>query len=63
MVRSHVDVTTRSHDYGELKPLKAKTTFDIPESLHIERSIVEPIPRMLKGSTKCSTINPNVRAT
>lgn len=63
MMSSHVDVATRSHDYGEPKSSKAKVTLDVPESLHIERPVVDPIPWMSKGSTKCSTINPNARAT
>lgn len=62
MVRSHVDVATRSHDYGDLDPSKAKGASDILEPLHIERQVVEPIPRIPKGSKKCSTVNPNARA-
>ncbi len=33
------------------------------DPLHIEQPSVESIPQMLKGSTKCVTINPNARAT
>jgi len=44
MVRSHVYVATRSHDYGEPEPSKAKVASDIPEMLHIKRLIVDSIP-------------------
>jgi len=44
MVTSHVDVSTRSNDYGEPEPSKAKVASDIPEPLHVERPIFEPIP-------------------
>ena len=61
MVSAHVDVTMRSRDYNESESSKAKTSPDTSELLHIERPAVEPIPRMPKGSAKCSTINPNAK--
>lgn len=30
MVRSHVEVSTRSHDYGDPKPSKVKFASNIP---------------------------------
>ena len=59
---THVNVATRSHDYGELESCKAKDAPDVSESLHIERPVVESIPQISKCSVKCSTINPNARA-
>jgi len=61
MTSSHVDIATISHDYGELESSKAKASPNVPESLHIERPIVEPIPQMLKGSAKHSMISPSAR--
>jgi len=62
MMSSHIDITTRSHDYGESKSSRAKFSFDASELLHFERPSAESIPRMPKGSTKHSTINPNAMA-
>lgn len=62
MVKYHVDISIRAHDYGEEEPYKVKNVSDIREPLPIERLTVEPIPQMLKGSSKWSTYNPNVRA-
>lgn len=61
MVKSHIGISTISHDYGEDKPSKAKTSFHTSEPLHIERPTVEPIPHILKGPSKYLTYNPNVR--
>lgn len=61
MVKSHIDISMRAHVYGEVEPFKAKTSYDTSKPLHIERPVVEPIPRMLKGSSKHTTYNPNVR--
>jgi len=61
MVKSHVDISTRAHDYRELESSKAKIVSNILEHLHIERLIVEHIPPMSKGSSKWSTYNPNDR--
>ena len=52
MVNSHVDISTRYHDYGEPTYSKAKISSDILEPLHIERPMVEPIPQISKGSLK-----------
>ena len=60
---SHVDVATISNDYAELESFKAKVAPDVPKPLHIERPIVEPIPRIPKGSVKRSMINPYAKAT
>ena len=57
----HVDVATRSHDYGETESSEAKATPDVPEPLYIERPTVESIPQMPKGYAKRSMINPNAR--
>ena len=62
MMSAHVDVATRSLDYGEEESSKAKGAPDATEPLHIARPIVEPIPRMPKASTKRTTINTNARA-
>lgn len=62
MMRSQIEVSTRSCDYGEPESSKAKTTPDVSELLHIERPIIESIPRMPKVSAKRSTINPNAKA-
>ena len=60
MMGSNVDVATRSRDYGEAETTKDKA---VPKStdLHIERPSLESIPRILKCSAKCATINPNAR--
>ena len=62
MMTAHMDVATRSHDYGEDESLKAKGVPDATEPLHITKPTVEPIPRMPKASTKHATINPSARA-
>jgi hypothetical protein len=58
MVKSHIDVATRSHDYDSSQnvidpysPLPLKTP------LHIEN--LEPPPRIPKEVLKCSAQNPN----
>lgn len=43
MVKAHVDISTRAHDYREPESSKAKTAFDTQEPLHIKKPIVEPI--------------------
>ena len=63
MMSAHADIATRSRDYGEDESLKAKGTPDNAEALHITKPTVEPIPQMLKASSKCTTINPNSKAT
>ena len=62
MMSAHVDVSTRSHDYGESKSYEAKVDPDVLEPLHIKRPAVEPIPRMPKRSTKRTAINFNAKA-
>jgi len=52
MVKSHVNISIRAHDYGETEPSKAKNAYDTQEPLHIEMFTVEPIPQMSKGSSK-----------
>ena len=59
---SHVNVATRSHDYGEAETSKDKSAPRTTDPLHIEWPSVENIPRIPKGSAKRVTINPNVRA-
>ena len=59
IMSSHVDIATRSHDYGEDESLKAKGTPDSVEPLHIKKPSIEPIPQMSKASSKRTTINPN----
>ena len=63
MMSTHVNISTRSHDYGEPESYKAKTTTDVSEPLHIESPIVDSIPQIPKGFAKCSTINPNGKET
>ena len=62
MMSAHIDVATRSPEYGEYEYSKAKASPDTSKPLHIERYVVEPIPRMAKGSAKHSMINPNAKA-
>ena len=62
MMSAHVDVATRSREYGEEESSKAKGAPDATEPLHITRPTFKPIPRMPKAYTKHSTINPNARA-
>ena len=62
MMSAHVDVATRSRDYGGEESSKAKDAPDATEPLHITRPTFEPIPRMPKAYTKRSMINPNARA-
>ena len=61
MMGSNVHVATRSHDYGEAETSKDKTAPGNTD-LQIKRPPVETIPRILKGSAKCVTINPNAMA-
>lgn len=61
MMSSHIDVAMRACDYGELEIAKAKSIPEAIKPLHIEWPFVESIPRILKGSVKRSTINPNAR--
>ena len=61
MMGSQVNVATQSCDYGEAKTSKDKFVLETTDPLHIERLYVESIPRILKGSAKCVTINPNAR--
>ena len=61
MMGSNVHVATRSRDYGEAKTSKEKTA-PRNTNLHIERPLIETIPRIPKGSAKRVTINPNTRA-
>jgi len=37
MMSTHVNVATRSHDYGEPKSFKANTAPNVSKLLHIER--------------------------
>ena len=62
MMSAHAIIATRSHDYGEAESSKAKGVPDSTELLHITRPTVEPIPWMLKASTKRTTINPNAKS-
>lgn len=61
MVSSHVNVAMRACDYGEEETSKDKSIPKTMDPLHIERPSIESIPRILKGSTKRTTINPNAR--
>ena len=62
MMSAHVDIATRSRDYGGEESLKAKDVPDATEPLHITKPTVESMPRMPKEYSKRSTINPNARA-
>ena len=62
MMSSHIDVAMKACDYGEKKTSKANSVPKATEPLHIKRPSIESIPRILKGSAKRSTINPNARA-
>ena len=62
MMSAHVDVATRSRDYGGEESSKAKEVPDATEPLHITKPTVESMPRIPKASSKRSTINPNARA-
>lgn len=61
MMNSHVDVTTRVLDYGEIKKSKENYVPETLDLLHIEQPSVESITWIPKGSSKCSMINPNAR--
>ncbi len=62
MMGSHINVATRSHDYGEVEASKDKSVLVTTDPLHIERPFVESIPQIPKGSSKRATINSNARA-
>ena len=62
MMSAHVDVTTRSRDYGGQESSKAKDIPDATKPLHIMKPTVESIPRIPKAYSKRSIINPNARA-
>lgn len=62
MMGSHVNVATRSCDYGEAETSKDKSILRTMDPLHIEQPSIESIPRIQKGFSKCATINPNARA-
>jgi hypothetical protein len=61
MVKSQINVATRSHDYSSsqvVPGLESPPPLETP--LQIENP--EPLPHILKGVLKCSTHNPNARA-
>jgi hypothetical protein len=61
MVKSQIDVATRSHDYGSSQTVVGPESPPPPETpLHIEN--LEPMPCILKGVLKRSAHNPNSRA-
>jgi hypothetical protein len=61
MVKSQIDVATRSHDYGSSQTVTGPESPPPPETpLQIENP--EPPPRIPKGVLKCSAHNPNARA-
>jgi hypothetical protein len=61
MVKSQINVATRSRDYSSSQVVPGLESPPPPEMpLQIENP--EPLPRILKGVLKCSTHNPNARA-
>jgi len=62
MMISHIGIAMGACDHSESETSKAKYVPETTEPLHIERPSIESIPRIPKGSTKRSTINPNARA-
>ena len=61
MVKSEVNVATRSRDYSSPQNVPGQESPPPPETpLQIEKP--EPSPRIPKGVLKCSTHNPNARA-
>lgn len=61
MMSAHDDIATKSSAYGEYESSKAKGAPGSSEPLHIERLVVEPIPRMSKGYTRHTIINHNAK--
>jgi hypothetical protein len=62
MVKSQIDVATRSHDYGSSQTVLGPEPPPPPETpLQIDKP--KPPPRILKGVLKHSAHNPNARAT
>lgn len=61
MMKSHVNVATRVHDYGEIETSKVKYVPETTNPLPIKRPSTKSIPQISKGSAKHSTINPNAR--
>jgi len=65
MCESEVLLQTRAHNYNLKGKSTAKTASSMPPpetSLHIEKPIVDPIPRPSKGSVRRIVHNPNARA-
>jgi hypothetical protein len=61
MVKSQINVATRSHDYGSSQTVPGpESPPPLETPLQIEKP--EPSPRILKGVLKCSAHNPNARA-
>jgi hypothetical protein len=61
MVKSQIEVATRSRDYGSSWTIVGSKSPPPPETtLQIEK--LEPSPRIAKGVLKRSTNNPNSRA-
>jgi hypothetical protein len=61
MVKFEVNVATPSHDYSSPQTVLGLESPPPPEMpLNIEKP--KPPPRILKGVLKCSTHNPNARA-
>ena len=61
MVKSHINVATRYHNYSSsqvVPGLESSPPLETP--LHIEKP--KPLPHIWKGVLKCSTQNPNARA-
>jgi hypothetical protein len=62
MVDVKINITTQSQDYSSKQDIHGLESPPPPETnLHIEKP--EPLPLISKGLLKCSTHNPNDRAT
>jgi hypothetical protein len=61
MVKSEVNVATRSHDYSYPQTIPG-LEFPPPLETPLQIGKPEPSPRILKGVLKHSTHNPNARA-
>jgi hypothetical protein len=62
MVNSQVNVATRSRDYSSPQTVPG-LEYPPPLEMPLQIEKLEPPPRILKGVLKCSTHNPNARAT
>jgi hypothetical protein len=61
MVKSQIDIATRSHDYSSSQTVVGLES-PPPSEMPLQIKNLEHLPRILKGVLKHSAHNPNARA-